>query len=177
MTTPLADEVAIRRAEQADLLDVLRIERASFPQPWPFSAFEQFLDSSAFLVAERNGEIVGYVVADTTPNYGRDIGHVKDFAVRADAREQGIGTRLLRQTLVALAITGTTDVKLEVRETNVDAISLYRSFGFRPARRVSQYYNNGDDALIMVVDVEQWLRNGESQDVDLEDIGEKNRRR
>ncbi|MFB6097271.1 MAG: ribosomal protein S18-alanine N-acetyltransferase [Haloferacaceae archaeon] len=158
MSSPLTDEVSIRRAEQADLLEVLRIERASFPQPWPFSAFEEHLGTPGFLVAERDAEVVGYVVAGTVPNYGRDLGHVKDFAVRPDARGEGVGSRLLRQALAALAIEGATDAKLEVREGNDGAMRLYRRFGFTPARRVSRYYADGEDALVMVLDLDAWLQ-------------------
>lgn len=157
MSRQLTNEVAIRQAKQADLLAVLRIERASFPQPWPFSAFEEHLGTPGFLVADRGDEVAGYVVADMVPNYGRDVGHVKDFAVRPDARGEGVGTRLLRQALAALAIEGATDVKLEVRESNEGAIRLYRSFGFAPARRIQHYYADGEDALIMVLDVEEWI--------------------
>ena len=75
-------EVAVRRASRADLLDVFRIEKRSFPQPWPYAAFERFLDESGFLVAD-DDEVVGYVVADTMPNHGTNIGHVKDQIGRA----------------------------------------------------------------------------------------------
>jgi ribosomal-protein-alanine N-acetyltransferase len=152
-----ADNIAVRQAEQADLLDVLRIERASFTQPWPFSAFEQSLDAPGFLVAERDGEVIGYIVADTIPNHGRDLGHVKDLAVKFDERGAGIGTHLLRQALSAMAVEGATDVKLEVRESNQGAKRLYRRFGFRSSRRVASYYSDGEDAVIMVLDLEQWL--------------------
>lgn len=156
MSRAFSDGIGIRPAERADLVDVLRIERASFPQPWPFSAFEEFLGESGFLVAERDGRLVGYVVADTVPNYGRDIGHVKDLAVRPEARGEGVGTELLGRGLSALAVEGATDVKLEVREGNDGAIRLYRRFGFETARRVPRYYDDGEDAIVMVLDVEEW---------------------
>lgn len=49
--TPEPEGVTIRPAERADLLAVHRIEREAFPQPWPFDAFDRFLDAPAFLVA------------------------------------------------------------------------------------------------------------------------------
>lgn len=164
MTKPTPDDVTIRRAEQADLLDVLRIERASFPQAWPFSAFEQSLDAPGFLVAERGSEIVGYVVADTVTNYGPDHGHVKDLAVKFDERGDGIGSRLLRHALSAMVIEGVSDVKLEVRESNDGAQRLYRRFGFRPTRRIENYYSDDEDALIMVLNLEQWLNDDGTED-------------
>lgn len=151
-----SDDVTIRQAEQADLLDVFRLERAVFPQPWPFSAFEQFLGEPGFLVAVRGTELLGYVVADNTPNFGRDIGHIKDLAVRSDARESGLGRTLLDRALVQLSLAGSAVVKLEVRETNDPALALYRDVGFDPLRRMPRYYQDGEDALVLVLDVEEW---------------------
>jgi ribosomal-protein-alanine N-acetyltransferase len=158
LTSPVltGDSVRIRQVERADLLEVFRIEKASFPQPWPFSAFERFLGEPGFLVATCGCDVLGYVVADVTPNHGRDIGHVKDLAVHADARECGIGRALLRRALIALAIRGAALVKLEVREGNDPALRLYRDVGFETIRRVPRYYADGEDALVMVLDVAQW---------------------
>ncbi len=154
MTTPVTeanDDGRIRTAQRADLLAVVRIEKASFPQPWPFDAFEQFLGEPAFLVAtDGDGRVTGYVVADVTPNYGHDIGHIKDIAVHPDRRGEGIGSALLERALSILAAVGARSVKLEVRESNEAALRLYREFGFDVLRRVPRYYDDGEDALMMV---------------------------
>ena len=156
---PLDDgDVVIRQAERADLLDVVRLEKSTFPQPWPYSAFESFLGERGFLVATpTDGEgLFGYVVADTTPNYGRDIGHIKDLAVHPDARQQGLGRTLLRRALWTLRADGAALVKLEVRADNDAAKALYRSEGFAPVRRIPRYYQDGDDADVMVLDLSEW---------------------
>ena len=170
-TTPA--DVTIRGAEQSDLGSIVDIERDAFDQPWPYSAFERFLDEPGFLVAvesrpsrRRVGDaadaVVGYVVGDVTPNFGRDIGHVKDLAVADAARRRGIGRSLLVQSLVALAVAGAEVVKLEVRESNAPARTLYRDVGFDTARRVSRYSQDGEDALVMVLDVAVW-RDGDAE--------------
>ncbi|MFC7230207.1 ribosomal protein S18-alanine N-acetyltransferase [Saliphagus sp. GCM10025308] len=156
MTTPTEstrtrDGVTIRQAERADLLAVVQIENTSFPQPWPYDAFTQFLGEPGFLVAETDdGRVAGYVVSDVTPNYGRDIGHVKDVAVHPDWRGSGIGSALLGRSLAVLASQGAHSVKLEVRESNDGAKRLYDRFGFDPLRRVPRYYDDGEDAIVMV---------------------------
>jgi ribosomal-protein-alanine N-acetyltransferase len=144
----------IRQAERADLLAVHRIEQEAFPQPWPFDAFEQSLGRPGFLVAVTAAPdpgIVGYVVADSVPNHGRPLGHVKDIAVHADHRGQGIGTALLRRALSVLRTEGAASVKLEVRESNERARSLYREQGFEHRRTIPRYYNDGENALVMVL--------------------------
>lgn len=150
MTTaePRAD-IEIRRAVQADLLEIFRIERRSFGQPWPYAAFEQFLDSRGFLVAEDDA-IVGYVVADTSTEYGVPIGHVKDIAVESERRREGIGRALLARALTTLASTGVERIRLEVRRSNHAARSLYEDFGFERHHVQSGYYADGEDAYVMV---------------------------
>jgi ribosomal-protein-alanine N-acetyltransferase len=149
-TTPAG--ISIRVATRADLLEIHRIEKASFAQPWPYSAFEGFLSESGFLVAF-DGEVLGYVVADTVPNHGRPIGHVKDLAVHPERRGEGIGTRLLDRALDVLAAGGVKRTKLEVRPSNEPARSLYRRFGFEHSHTVSGYYDDGEDALILLADL------------------------
>jgi ribosomal-protein-alanine N-acetyltransferase len=161
------DGVELREATREDLFDVLGIERAVFDQPWPYAAFEGFLGDRGFLVAvDDDGSVVGYVVADTVPNHGHDIGHVKDLAVVPDARGAGVGRALLERALVVLASDGVAVVKLEVRTGNEAALSLYRDRGFEPARRVPRYYDDGEDALVMVLDVGPDAPTDDGDDVD-----------
>lgn len=145
--------MVVRVADRADLLEVFRIEQASFPQPWPYNAFEGFLGRRGFLVAETDN-VLGYVVADTVPNHEHALGHVKDIAVHPDHRDRGIGETLLERALGVLSREGAGRVKLEVRESNDPAISLYRKYDFRVHHAVSRYYENGEDALVMVCDLD-----------------------
>lgn len=147
-------ELAIRPAERADLLAVVRIENESFPQPWPYEAFDRFLGDPGFLVAVTNGDIAGYVVADVSPSFGRQLGHVKDIAVHPDRREMGVGSALLSRSVAVLTAHGADSIKLEVRRSNDRAKRLYRQFGFEPIRRIPGYYGNDEDAIVMVRQLE-----------------------
>ncbi|WP_458206857.1 ribosomal protein S18-alanine N-acetyltransferase [Haladaptatus sp. NG-SE-30] len=153
-TASEADTFTIRPAEDADLLAVFRIEKTSFRQPWPFSAFERYVGEPTFLVAVNGGKVVGYVVADLIPNHGRALGHIKDLAVHPARRGEGIGRKLLERALAGLQVRDVRSVKLEVRASNEPAISLYRQFGFRYLRTVPRYYGDGEDAMVMVVELD-----------------------
>jgi ribosomal-protein-alanine N-acetyltransferase len=153
VTTPAPEDredVRIRSADRADLLAVVRIENASFSQPWPYDAFERFLGEPGFLVAETDGQIAGYVVADVTQQIGRALGHVKDIAGHPEHRGDGVGSTLLSRSLGVLGAHGAETVKLEVRRSNDGAKRLYQEFGFDPLRRVPEYYANGEDAIVMI---------------------------
>jgi ribosomal-protein-alanine N-acetyltransferase len=155
-TVPASDTEppTVRPATRSDLLAIHRIEKASFPQPWPFSAFESYVGEPGFLVAVGDDEdvsvLLGYVVADTVPNHGTPLGHVKDLAVAPDYRGEGVGRTLLGRAIEALESAGAGSVKLEVRITNEAALSLYRSFGFEHRRTIPNYYGNGEDSLVMM---------------------------
>ncbi|WP_273836041.1 ribosomal protein S18-alanine N-acetyltransferase [Halococcus sp. PRR34] len=155
MTTTATDDrpVRTRAADRADLLAVFRIEKASFPQPWPYRAFERFLGEPGFLVAD-SGEVVGYVLADVTPNGGRRIGHVKDIAVAPFARGQGVGATLLGRAIDVTRERNAGSVRLEVRESNEPALALYRRFGFSHRTTSPGYYADGEDAFVLVRDLD-----------------------
>ena len=144
------DAVEIRQATRADLLAIYRIEKQVFDQPWPYPAFEKFLGEPNFLVAVTNDRIVGYVVADTTPNAGRDIGHIKNLAVHPAAQSRGLGRGLLQRAILGLAVNDAYQIKLEVREGNTRARNLYREEGFEPAKRIPRYYDDGEAALVLI---------------------------
>lgn len=149
-TAPRTGHERIREAVRADLLAVYRIERSSFPQPWPFEAFEQYLDGPGFLVADTaDREVDGYVVANTVPNHGRPLGHIKDLAVHPSRRREGLGGTLLECALGVLRAQDTSRVKLEVRADNDAAIGLYRTHGFTTHHTIPGYYVDGTDAAIM----------------------------
>lgn len=148
------DDLSVRPAERVDLLAVVSIENASFDQPWPYDAFEGFLGTPGFLVAERDGQVAGYVVADVGRSLGHRFGHVKDIAVHPDCRGEGVGSVLLAHALGVLAGRGADSVKLEVRRSNERAQRLYREFDFEPLRVVAGYYHDDEDAIVMVRSLE-----------------------
>lgn len=162
MTTvqPADGTTSIRQATRADLLDVFRIEKEVFEQPWPYSAFERLVGSPGFLVSESAAgtegmsPITGYVVADTIPNHGRPLGHIKDLAVRPEHRGKGIGETLLERGLAVLSAKGARSVKLEVRENNDAAINLYEKYGFEYLRTLPRYYTDGENAYVFVTNLE-----------------------
>lgn len=143
-------ELLLRPLAEEDLPAVLAIEEASFLSPWTRSSFLHELSGlhSQLTVAERHGEIVGYLccwhVADEV--------QILDIAVHPDFRQQGIGERLLRHAFVVGRRKGAQSANLEVRRSNLPAIALYKKLGFREAAIRQRYYANGEDALLMVCD-------------------------
>jgi ribosomal-protein-alanine N-acetyltransferase len=143
---------AVREMTLADIPAVHRIEKASFPTPWPIYAFQQELESNRlarYLVASVDDELVAYAGVWLLV----DEVHVTTFAVMPDWRERGIGARLLMAVLRLAREMRASVATLEVRLSNTAARRLYEKFGFRPVGIRPRYYSdNGEDALIMTTE-------------------------
>lgn len=135
-----------------DVPDVHRIERASFPVPWPDYAFRQELQTN---------KLAHYLVVrvlEETVAYGGlwmmvDEAHVTTFAVLPQWRRHGVGGRLMLEMVRLARELGARVLTLEVRLSNAPARSLYQRFGFRPVGVRPRYYSdNGEDALIMTTE-------------------------
>jgi ribosomal protein S18 acetylase RimI-like enzyme len=87
------------------------------------------------LVAERNGEVVGYTYAGVEGNDYMSLrgpaGVLHDIVVDPAHREQGIGRLLLDATLEALEAKGAPRVVLQTAERNEAAQGLFANAGFR----------------------------------------------
>lgn len=83
-----------------------------------------------------------------------DEAEVLNLAVQPSARRQGIGSRLLDQTLREAVRKGAHRVFLEVRETNQPALEFYERHGFEVTMRRAGYYAEPpDDALVLARDL------------------------
>jgi ribosomal protein S18 acetylase RimI-like enzyme len=73
---------------------------------------------------------------------------VLGMGLSPEFRGQGLGDRLIRQTLAAARAFGLNRVELSVRENNAGAVALYKRVGFgieglqRNATRVEGVYEN-----------------------------------
>jgi len=94
-------------------------------------------------------EIAGW--CDVLPNPRRTVSlhcAALGMGLLPKYRGQGIGRKLMQRTIDAALALGFTRIELTVRETNVNAIALYRSFGFereglhRKAVRIDGRYEN-----------------------------------
>ena len=138
----------IRNMKLEDLDQVLELENAIFPDPWTLSNFRHEVALSQVswpIVAENRYEIVGYAV----PWFVEDEMHLANIAVSPLYRRQGVGSMLMTVVLEEALARGARRAFLEVRPSNLDAIRLYKKFGFEKVGYRRRYYRNGEDALVM----------------------------
>lgn len=136
------DELIVRRASRGDLGIVYEIERQSFKDPYPAFFIEMLmtLNPDTFLVAQKEGGVVGYVVATKD----RSTGHIVSIAVAPEEREKQVGRSLMENILVVLQKLEVETIRLEVRRNNLVAQRFYESQGFMYNHEVSGYYGNED---------------------------------
>ena len=60
---------------------------------------------------------------------------------------------LLSRAISTLKICKLNKITLEVNENNKIAINFYKKFNFQVDRLVPKYYDNGDGALVMYLDI------------------------
>lgn len=144
----MSEGVLIRRMEPADVEAVSRIEAECFSQPWSAAAYRDALadEKYLYLCAEAEGQIVGMCGMLQI----LDEGDISNVAVTEHMRGKGIAGSMLAELLARGAERGIRDFTLEVRVSNLAAIRLYESHGFRPEGiRPGFYEEPREDAMIM----------------------------
>jgi [ribosomal protein S18]-alanine N-acetyltransferase len=140
--------IDIRTLGLGDLTDIDGIEQRAYRTPWSRSMFASELSKSTSIClgAFEGDRLIGYVVNSRYV----DAWHVMNVAVDPDHQRRGIATRLLEHLFELTRDEHRRGYTLEVRVSNLDAISLYEKLGFeRNGVRRGYYTDNREDALIM----------------------------
>ena len=142
----------IRPAREDDIDRILEVETLSFKEPYPKGLLYIYLKLTPelFLVIEKNGKVIGYTIGLLKPS---KLGHIVSLAIDPKERRKGYGTLLLKKLLEKFKELGVCKVRLEVRVSNRPAINLYSKHGFKIAYIIKRFYLNGEDAYVMVKDL------------------------
>ena len=140
--------IQILPMNESHVAQVAALEKLCFSMPWSENSIASELrnDLALWLVAVDEGSVVGYVGSQTVfPETD-----MMNIAVLPERRREGIAEVLVDSLIVELKRIGSSSLTLEVRASNVPAISLYEKKGFHEAGRRKNYYRNPkEDALIL----------------------------
>jgi ribosomal-protein-alanine N-acetyltransferase len=131
---------------------ILEIENASFPVPWSAKSFEEEINKSisnlwALITDQKLFAYICFWMFD------REI-HILNFAVHPQKRNMGLGKILLENIIKTRTAGGVENIWLEVRPSNIPALSIYKKFGFIEAGLRKAYYSDSrEDAIIMTLDL------------------------
>jgi ribosomal-protein-alanine N-acetyltransferase len=143
---------------ESHLPEVLAIEQSVFESPWNGDMFRQEIYGafgSVPTVALMGQRVVGYRIAW----FIEDEVHLVNIAVERRHQRLGIGTVLLDQLIDEAITRDMLLMTLEVRASNVSAQEFYRGFLFKAVGvRRGYYSDNREDALLMVLDLADFVR-------------------
>lgn len=141
--------------EEQDLSAVLAIESLSFPNPWHESTFKgeiqhRPISSPLVIVHSTMNKVIGYIIFWLI---GEEV-QINNIAVHPDFRRLGIGEHVLRQVIEQVKWRGAKFISLEVRQSNIAALTLYKKIGFRMLGVRKNYYTNpSEDAFVFGLQV------------------------
>ena len=121
--------MTLRPFEAGDIPALLAIEEACFEEMWRYDA-ASFQDIAAthpyFVVAELNGEVVGYQFNALDDEFG----YLVRIAVHPSVSSRGIGARLMAEAIHYFERARVLRIMLNTQDDNTHAHRLYEWFGF-----------------------------------------------
>ena len=136
-----------REWTKADIPRLAQLEKQCFSDPWSEDAFASGLGNSFFygIILEEGGQVCGYACQFVI----FEDAEILNLAVAPTHRRQGLGKRLLTALEDYAKQKGAERTLLEVREGNQAARSLYLAWGFEAYGIRKNYYENGENAILM----------------------------
>lgn len=130
--------------------EIIKIEEQAYGEHhWSRDSFYGELSNDLayyYSAFDENGELIGYAGSWQI----LDEAHITTIAVKPELKRKKIGEALLNKILEDCYKNEIKYVTLEVRASNIPAISLYEKYGFKSlGMRKGYYQNNNEDALIM----------------------------
>lgn len=138
----------LRDMTEADLPEVLALERRLYTHPWSENIFRDCLRVGYCCRVYDGGGILGYAIMSVAA----DECHILNLAIHPDHQRRGLGRRLLEEMLERARGQRVRIAFLEVRISNHVAQRLYHKAGFHLLGRRRNYYpaaGGREDALIL----------------------------
>lgn len=145
-------KISLRKGTEDDIEDIARLEPIIFQDPW----------SEEMVRSDVTNRISTYIIAEIEKEKGQReiagyIGYwliqhecqINNVAVIPHFQRRGIGGAMLSEVLKETEEKGACEWILEVRKNNLPAITIYEKHGFIKIGIRGNYYENGEDAIIM----------------------------
>ena len=140
---------AFRAMRDADVSEVVAIERSSYQFPWSEGIFRDCLRVGyTCRVVTLGRQVAGYGVMSV----GAGEAHILNLCISEAFRCRGLGGRLLTLLVERAAAAGMKEAFLEVRPSNTAAIRLYQAHGFEQVGMRRGYYQAAggrEDAAVL----------------------------
>jgi len=137
-----------------DVNDLQKIEIACALSPWTLEGYVYEVvreDTAAFVARADDSEAVGFLIG-RVPLDPEGVAEIFNIGILPHIRRRGIGNALLTEFLEVCRTRHISEVWLEARASNLEAINFYRSNGFEvKGTRPNFYENPTEDAQLMTL--------------------------
>ncbi len=134
--------------EEIHLKELVALEGACFALSWSVEQYQDIMKQDSFRIMGvfSANKLAGYISFYST----LDEAEILNLAVDPCSRKSGFGKALTAEAIKTCKINQVKNIFLEVRPSNIPALSIYTSLGFEKISRRKQYYpDNNEDALVM----------------------------
>ncbi len=131
-------------AKEEDAEAIANIEKENFSDSWSINSINTQIGLKQVIVYKENTEIFGYCIFMTAA----DEGEILRICVDKERRNQGTGSKLISCAVNIMKNRGASEIFLEVRASNENAIALYEKTGFIKTGIRKKYYDNVEDAIL-----------------------------
>lgn len=138
--------IVVQKASATDLDTLYMIEQQCFTtEAWSKRQIAMFLEAldSVSLTAKVGSRLVGFVIGLVNQYDEMKLGHIITIDVLPNYRRKGIGMALLKTIEEEFKSLDIKVCYLEVRESNLAALRLYRKAGYVEVERLENYYSRG----------------------------------
>ena len=151
--------VTVREATEKDIPAILELEKLCFKAPWNekevrYEMFENPVSNFWVIELESKDENLKSVVGLCDYWHTFDSATIAQIAVHPTLQHKQLGSAMMDEIINDCYAKKVRTLTLEVREDNENAIKFYLKHGFKKECVKPHYYTNGDNAIYMVLNVE-----------------------
>ena len=140
--------IEIKKMTSAHIGEIAELENECFSSPWSEDGLKSELDNNfaRFYVAFSGGKLAGYIGSH---NVLGEV-YITNVAVFPEFRRNGVGKALVEFLVDRMKSENAEFVTLEVRKSNLNAITLYEKCGFiKVGERKDFYEKPREDGVLM----------------------------
>ncbi len=139
----------IEKANVTHLDSIYDIEIKTFSDAWSKNSIKSAMESepcNIFLALDDDNTVIGYIFFYLID----EEAEILNLAVIPEKRRMGIASSLLKYSFEIMKKNGVRNAYLDVRKSNIPALSLYKSFNFEQLTIRKNYYTKPvEDAIDM----------------------------